>query len=267
MIALGHAPVIAPGRAVSSHRSTRKIGIFGAHVPSLTDAPWLDDSWELWGHATARLFYARAMDRYFDLHPKSCWTRGGKKGDMYPQWLARQTTPIYMQQRYAEVPASLEYPRRRVQQEFSYAHGRRYFTNHTAWMIALAILEGATTIGLWGINYAIESEYIRQRGSAEYWLGVLDGRDIKTVLPEQCSLLRDPVELYGYESHDEETGILKPCYSRKEWPRSPAKGEPPKPAVPTPEIAALIAQEEMDHARPSWALGPLKANGAAKEIR
>jgi hypothetical protein len=268
-IAIRHAPIIASGRAVTSTRSTRKIGLFGAHMPSLTDAPWTDPSWELWGHASARSFYSRPMDLYFDLHPRACWTRGGKKGGSYPQWLAHQTTPIYMQHRFEEVPASMEYPRRRVLQEFSYAHRRQYFANHVAWMIALAILEGATVVGLWGINYAIEGEYLRQRGSAEYWLGQLDGRGIGVVLPEQCTLLADPARLYGYDSHDAETGLLVPEYGKKVWPKTQdlKPGVPGAPrAVPTPEIAKEIEEEERDFPRPAWALGALpKQNGSHAE--
>lgn len=259
-VAIRHAPVIAPGRVVSSARTTRKIAIFGTHQPSLADAPWLDESWERWGHASGRMWYSRPMDLYFDLHPRSCWTRGGKKGANYPKWLANQTTPIYMQERYAEVPASMEYPKRRILQE--YGGARPYFTNHVAWMIALAFTENVTTIGLFGINYAIQSEYVMQRASCEYWIGRAQERGLTVILPEQCTLLREPALLYGYESHDEETGQLKKEYRIKEW----AHGhdiEPGRPlsirAEPTPEIAAEIRQEEIDYPRPDWALGPLPA--------
>ena len=58
------------------------------------------------------------MDRYFDLHPKACWDRGGKKGNAYPKWLGRNTVPIYMQKAWDEVPASIEYPLGRILLEF-----------------------------------------------------------------------------------------------------------------------------------------------------
>jgi hypothetical protein len=207
------------------------------------------------------------MDRYYDLHPRSCWSRGGKKGATYPAWLAKQTTPIYMQHRTPEVPASVEYPKRRMLMEFSYAHKRHYFSNHAAWMIAHAILEGVTTIGLFGINYALESEYIRQRGSVEYWLGQLDGRGVNVVLPEQCSLLRDPALLYGYDSHDETTGRLKPEYAQKVWPQGPdTKAGTPgvQKAIPTPDIQAEIDREEIEYPRPAWALGPQRTDGGIR---
>lgn len=233
------------------------MAIFGSHLASLIDAPWHDDSWEFWGHATARLYYSRRMDRYFDLHPRACWTRGGKKGAMYPRWLATQTTPIYMQRAYEDVPASIEYPKRRILQEFS--EPRPYFTNHVAWMVALALTEGVTTLGFWGINYAIESEYVSQRSAAEYWIGVAHAHGVRIVLPEQCSLLRDPAPLYGYESHDEKTGLLLDAYKVKTWPKGDIKpgSENQQPAIPPPEILAEMQKEEREIPRPPWALAPL----------
>lgn len=271
MMEIRHAPAVPPpGRAPLSTRAVRKVGIFGSHAPSLADAPWFDGSWELWGHATARAWYARPLDRYYDLHPKSCWTRGGKKGHLYPQWLSKQTTPIYMQQRYSEVPASIEFPKRRILQEFG--SPRPYFTNHTAWMIAHALTEGVSHIGLWGINYKLESEYLMQRASAEYWIGRAVERGVQIILPEQCSLLREPNLLYGYESHDEETGILKPEYAKKEFPPSPevVAGKPGRePAKPPKDLLEDIEREEMEFPRPTHLglIGPEPTDGQVRSIQ
>jgi hypothetical protein len=200
------------------------------------------------------------MDRYFDLHPPACWTRGGKKTAAYPKWLAKNTVPIYMQQHYEHIPASIKYPKGRVLLEFPDARG--YFTNHVAWMIALALTEGVSTIGLFGVNYSTEGEYQRQRGSAEYWLGRASGAGVRVILPEQCTLLREPALLYGYESHDETTGALKADYKVKPFTspgaiRPLAPGEQYKRAEPPEHLRKEIAQEEEDYPRPEWALGPL----------
>ena len=244
-------------------RTVRKIALCGSHSSSLEDAPWSDPSWEFWGHASSRGWYGRQMDRYFDLHPRACWSRGGKKGAKYPQWLGRNTVPIYMQERYPEVPAAVKYPRGRILLEF--ADARTYFSNQVAWMIALALTEGVSTIGLFGVNYSTQGEYERQRGSAEYWLGRAAGAGVRVILPEQCSLLREPARLYGYESHDETTGALRPEYQPKVW--RPAEtirpllpGEAPKLAEPPADILAAIKAEEAEYPRPEWALGPLPCN-------
>ena len=211
------------------------------------------------------------MDRYFDLHPRACWTRGGKKTAAYPRWLARNTVPIYMQEHHPDVPASIKYPRGRILLEFENARG--YFTNHAAWMIALALTEGVSAIGMFGINYGADSEYMTQRGSAEFWLGFAAGRGVRLVLPEQCTLLREPAAQYGYQSHDEVTGALKAAYRRKEFtpeqtivPLKP--GEVWERAKPPRHLLAEIAAEEQEYPRPAWALGPTpdRSDGQTQEI-
>jgi hypothetical protein len=261
MMILGHRPVVhvEPPRGGVT-RTVRKVALCGSHDSSLADAPWTDPSWEFWGHASSRAWYKRRMDRYFDLHPPACWSRGGKKGvaDIYPKWLAQNTTPIYMQKKYPQVPASVEYPKGRILAEFGDA--RPYFTNHAAWMIALALTEGVTAIGVFGINYGTESEYVRQRGSAEYWLGRAAQQGVRIVLPQQCTLLAEPGLLYGYESHDEKTGELKDEYKRKAW--KPAETIRPiqpgdKRVEPPAHIQKQIEEEEKEFPRPDWSLGPL----------
>lgn len=212
------------------------------------------------------------MDRYFDLHPKACWYRGGKKSSSYPKWLAKNTVPLYMQERVPEVPASVKYPKGQILMEFSYAHKRHYFSNHAAWMIALAITEGVTHIGLFGINYSSESEYQRQRGSAEYWLGQLDGRGVTVYLPDQCTLLAEPRLLYGYESHHEDTGKLREEYRLKEFKpaetiRPIGDGKTVPLAKPPANLLQDIADEEEEHPRPSWALGPIEEGRSDGEVR
>lgn len=243
------APKAGPAGVVSS---SRKIALFGSHGSSLEDAPWDDPTWERWGHASAYRYYARPMHRYFDLHPKSVWTRP-PKGTKYLEWLGSNTVPIYMQERYAEVPASIKYPKGRVLQE--YGSPRPYFTNQVAWMIALALTEGVTTIGMWGVNYSARSEYIMQRGCAEYWLGRAAAQGVQIVLPAQCTLLGEPTGLYGYESHDETSGKLHNDYRKKQTmylvtPETQAK----QPAIPPEELAEKIAKEEEE--RPAWSFGP-----------
>jgi hypothetical protein len=126
-------------------------------------------------------------------------------------------------------------------------------------MIALAMTEGVSVIGLFGVNYGTEGEYMRQRGSAEFWLGRAVQSGVRVVLPAQCDLLADPVALYGYESHDEETGLLKDVYKATPFkvitPLKP--GEVYERAKPPKELLAVIAAEEAEYPRPDWALGPL----------
>lgn len=129
-----------------------------------------------------------------------------------------------------------------------YGQPRAYFTNHLAWMMALAFSEGVTTIGLFGINYGHETEYATQRGCAEYWLGRAAERGIHLVIPEACTLLAEPKSLYGYDSHDEK-GTLKAEYQPREIPLPKLPTD--MPAIPPEEIRQEMTEEELE--RPDWA--------------
>lgn len=239
----------------------RKIGLLGSHEASLRFAPWADPSWELWGHASSRGLYKRNPDRYFDRHRKECWTKSNNKGERYLRWLATNTVPIYMLERFPEVPASIRYPFEQV----SFGMARKYFTNHAAYMIALALTEGVTHIGFFGVNYgksvangAADCEYATQRGSCEYWMGRAEGAGVTLVLPETCTLLAEPKEIYGPESHDAE-GKLVPAYQARTWLKPAAttcKVDASGREVMPKGIAEMAARERIDHPPPAGTLGP-----------
>jgi len=211
---LSRPPVVGTGRL-------RKIGLLGSHEASLRMCPWHDPSWELWAHASAKFLYQREPDRYFDLHRKECWSKSNNKGERYLKWLARNHVPIMMQEAFPEVPASVKYPLDQIKQEFT----RPYFTSHAAYMIALALTEGVTHIGFFGVNYSPDCEYGTQRGSTEFWMGVAEGRNVHLVIPDTCTLLADPQPLYGYASHDEH-GVLVEAYTKRVWSREPQRRTP-----------------------------------------
>jgi hypothetical protein len=91
----------------------------------------------------------------------------------------------------------VRYPKERVLAEFP-----RYFTSHAAWMIALALTEGVTHLGFFGIHYALDEEHKKQRSGCEFWMGVAIGRGVQIVNPPGSPLMREPGWLYGYESHE-----------------------------------------------------------------
>lgn len=172
----------------------RKIALVGT-ASTVKFTPWEDPSWEIWAHASSHVLCHR-VDRYFDLHGKELWGQEKKWDPTYRTWLARNPVPIYMQERYSDVPASVRYPRERVLMEF-----RRYFTSHVSWMIALGLMEGVTHFGFFGVHYANDDERTAQRAGTEYMMGVAEGRGVQLVIPEGNPLLGWPSKLYGYESH------------------------------------------------------------------
>jgi hypothetical protein len=227
----------------------RKIGLLGSHERSLDYAPWDDPSWEFWAHASSRGMFKRAPDRYFDLHRQECWSKSNNKGQKYLRWLETNHVPVFMQARYPHIPASVEYPFQRLAMETP----RPYFTNHVAYMIALALAEGVTHIGFFGVNYGVDSEYGTQRGSAEFWMGVAHGKGVQLVIPDTCTLLADPKKLYGYESHDEH-GLLVPEYRKRV--HTPQAVDPDRPLMadgrvtPPSELLAAMRQERLENPAP-----------------
>jgi hypothetical protein len=259
---LSAPPPAGPGRV-------RKIGLLGSHEATLKHCPWNDPSWELWGHAGSRGFYKRSPERLFDLHRRECWTLSNHKGERYLKWLATNTVPIFMQERYPEVPASFRYPIERVLAEF-----RPYFTGHAAWMIALALTEGVTHLGFFGINYGkttaigADCEYGAQRGSCEYWMGFAEARGVQLVIPKGGNLLADPEELYGYASHDE-LGVLVPSYRQRTWLRPDLVKDASHVLLPDGRVVQPESMkkqiEEDDKQRPAWSLGPEPVDVAAAD--
>ncbi len=199
---------------------TKKLGLLGC-TENVKDAPWHDSSWTLAAHTAARQFCQREPDWYFDLHRKECFTQERKPWNpTYYSWLKALQTPIFMQENWPEIPMSVRYPIERILQEH-----RAYFTNHCAYLIALAMSEGVNTIGLWGCQYGIESERHVQRGSLEYWLGRFEQAGGHVILPvRKNTLLAFPSTLYGYESHDEH-GKLSGDYARMSQAKLKKDGE------------------------------------------
>lgn len=177
----------------------RKIGLIGGAAPSLASAPWVDPSWEFWAHASVSAALPQGRcDRYFDLHPPLCFMEEKKHlRDNYYQFLQRCATPLYMQKKYPEIPASVPYPLQTIRELWPDTK----FGSMTSYMIALALLEGVTHLGLWGIDYQQESEYAEQRANTEHWVGIAKGAGVHIIIPAVSPLCHEPVLLYAYETH------------------------------------------------------------------
>jgi hypothetical protein len=167
-------------------------------------APWHDPSWEIWAHNSAAHACPR-VDRIFDLHPRDFIERPKSWMKNYMAWLHDCPVPIYMQDHYVDIPQSIRYPKERILSEF-----RRYFSNQAAWMIALALTEGVTHLGFYGIHYAAKDERAWQRAGCEYWMGMAEGRGVQLVMPTGCPLLAEPRLLYGYENYKDGKQIGMP---------------------------------------------------------
>lgn len=85
--------------------------------------------------------------------------------------------------------AIVRYPRERVLNRWP---RRMWFSSSISWTLALAIEEGATEIGMWGIDLEAGEEYISQFIGCAFMIDVARLLGIDIALPKGCGLMRDP---------------------------------------------------------------------------
>ncbi len=129
-------------------------------------------------------------DRHFELHPVTVPPQDARE----MAFLAACRTPCYVLEATPLVPQGVVYPMERL-----HAAGLRddYFTCTFAYQIALAIVDGFTEIGLYGLQLWRGSprERLLELPCVTYWIGVAEGRGIKVT---DASLLTSSPYLYGY---------------------------------------------------------------------
>jgi hypothetical protein len=180
----------------------KKIAIVGKAPSSRALAPYQDDQWEIWGLSDLALNTGDCprWDRWFELHDlESGFSRWNEP---YKKWLGSEHgKPIYTQELASQIPCSVVYPRQEIKRAFGplvrneLGEPSHYYTNSVAWMLALAIHEGASEVGLWGVDMAqhgegLRSEYAHQRPSCEYWIGVAAGRGISVTIHSNSDLCK-----------------------------------------------------------------------------
>jgi hypothetical protein len=180
-----------------SHKQ-KTVALVGFASTSRDLAPWDKLDIEIWGmnEAYTQPFMKR-WDRWFQLHSSKIFQdQDANRNDPHHwDWLqAEHTFPIYMQKKYAKVPAAVRYPI-----EDALDLSGHYLCSSAAFMISLAILEGFERIELYGFDMAANTEYFYQRANMEYLIGLAKGRGIAVYIPPVSALLRSPI--YGYQSH------------------------------------------------------------------
>lgn len=171
----------------------KKVAIVGFSESSRHLAPYNDPEWEIWAMNQLYRHIPRAT-RWWEMHKYPDYlTIDQVPGTDYAGWLNKCPIPVYMVDRRDDVPNSIRFPIEDMVETFG-----DYFYSTISYMIALAIVEGFETIGLWGIDLAHESEYEYQKPSAEYLLGIARGRGINLVIPQQSALLKG-LYRYGYQ--------------------------------------------------------------------
>ena len=170
----------------------KKVAFVGFASNSIHMVPWTDPDFEIWGMNQGAANFQRRADRWFEMHlPEATPDIRDPK---YMDFLKQLTIPVYMIDLYDYAPTSLRFP---IEDAIRYA-GRDYFMSTVAFMCAIAAMEDFEEVHLYGINLAIGDEYFYEKPNAEWWLGKLEAKGIKIVVPRASSLLKQ-FKRYGYE--------------------------------------------------------------------
>lgn len=173
------------------------LAIIGTADPTRQMAPYGDENFEVWGVAVAATYSdVKRLDVQFELHPSDYWTRDAN----VEKRLAETKVPIYMHEKFPNIPTSMRYPI-----ELVTAH-RKYFTNSIAYMLALAyhgfkVTGNPKHVALFGIHMQTGEEYAEQRPCCEYWLGRMEGAGMDIEMAPGGALLQ-AIGLYGYEKYN-----------------------------------------------------------------
>lgn len=151
------------------------------------EAPLGDPAWECWGlNQTWQWFnhelFNKQFSRWFELH-RAGFLRWENEKDRYGShftFLQGSDRPkLYVQdvEEWPGVKNIAEFPFESVQAiapDFGYYHACSI-----DWMIAYAIHEGATEIGLFGVEQDHSGEPIGSRACVEFWAGYATAKGIK----------------------------------------------------------------------------------------
>ncbi len=143
----------------------KKIALVGT-CPSGKEAPYDDESWEIWGVGTRAPYVTRAT-RWFEIHQLD-----NEAPDFQVNWRKefkewfKDGTEIWMFHPEPDLGNVIQFPAK----EIATKYGTYFLTSTFAWMFALAIEEGATDISLFGVDMEYDTEYREQRNGVRHFI-------------------------------------------------------------------------------------------------
>ena len=198
-------------------------------------APWNEEGIEEWvGLNDAHQLAFMRMDkitRWCQVHQKWRYTRHNPRYDIdHWGWLKKEHPfPIYMQRHDPEVPSSVPIPLREFCEKFiagKFSRGVAYqrileMGSTFSYVIPMAIMAGAQRIEFYGVELAQEVEYIEQRPSTEFWMGVAGAHGVEIHVPRVTRVLK--ANFYGYDHPKPETEEQRKLLENNvaDWPDFP----------------------------------------------
>jgi len=168
----------------------KKIALIGSAPGSVMLAPYNSEDWEIWACSPGTFGQARNISKFFELHrwePGQPWFSEG-----YVAFLENFPGEVIMSENVPSVRNCKVLDWKPLVAKYS----EYFFTSSLAWMMAMAIEEGATSIGLWGVDMAAGEEYGHQRQGCQYFAMIARSMGIEVGVPPESDLFR-PAPLYG----------------------------------------------------------------------
>jgi len=170
--------------------ATKKICITGT-TPSRMQAPFDDPSWnppngEIWtigpgGHNVTK------WHALFEIHGPTTWPI---EFAPYLECLKTTQAPkrVFTTTAVPEWPTNVVLPKERYYEKY----GKVWFSSSIAWCIVQAVEEGATDVGLYGIDLEAGEEYIAQWIGCRHFIDMFTAQGVTFHMPDGCGLMRDP---------------------------------------------------------------------------
>lgn len=173
-----------------------KVAICGL---SPTKDQYRERQWnEVWGLPWDPEYFI--FDRHFEMHDRELWS---ERDEGYGERLA-SLPRLYTQENYP-----FEDLRGTVFKNFPRWDQEDWYNDSPAYMLALAIHEGAEEIGIYGVDLADKPEYGLQKPCLDFLIGVAMGKGIKVHLPE------GPTNLLKFQGEGIPMCSLWPTYHKR----------------------------------------------------
>lgn len=184
-----------------------KIALIGTAPGSRLNAPYSDESWEIWA-CSAGNSQGSALPRvtkWFELHAICDMTGAENKAWSLPYyaWLKAQKFPIYMQEKNDYVPQATIFPYKMLCERFGPNPKKglaNWFTSSIGWMWAYALtqMREGDEIGVFGVDMAaMEEAYTAQKAGLQRFVEYSHAMGVKVSIPYE-SCLGKTLPLYGY---------------------------------------------------------------------
>lgn len=167
-----------------------QIAILGSAPSSRMLAPFNDPGWEIWACSPMNYELPR-VDAWFELHNLDRKLIPGN--EPYSDALKRHDR-VYVAYPDKRLPDAIQFePVPLVDKYTEY-----FFTSSIAWMMAFAIQQKPSCIGLWGVDMSAHEEYAYQRPGCQFFIREAAMNGIEVMLPPQSDLA-EPMPVYAYK--------------------------------------------------------------------